>query len=72
MRNPTIMQQASQEGVSHSGRLVVAVDERLGAVGEWVEVLPSLYGTIVMSYEHGCQVWLRPVDVQIWTARRSG
>jgi hypothetical protein len=59
---------ASQERVPSSSRLVVMVDKRLGAVGERVEVLPSLYGTIVMSYEKGCQVWLRPVDVQAWSA----
>jgi hypothetical protein len=60
--------QAFQVRLSHPARLVVSVDRRLGAVGEWVEVLPSLYGTVVMSYEKGCQVWLRPVDVQSWAA----
>jgi hypothetical protein len=64
--------QAFQERVSRPARLVVTVDKRLGAVGERVEVLPSLYGTVVVSYEHGCQVWLRPVDVQAWVARCNG
>ena len=58
-----------QECVSHPARLVVTVDKQLGAVGERVEVLPSLYGTVVMSYEYGCQVWLRLADVQAWVAR---
>ena len=78
MSNPTIMRQtyqevenACQEHLSHPARLVVSVDRRLGAVGEWVEVLPTLYGTVVMSYEHGCRVWLCPVDVQTWAARCS-
>jgi hypothetical protein len=62
------VQNAAQQCVSHPGRLVVTVDRRLGAVGERVEVLPSLFGTVVMSYEHGCQVWLRPVDVQAWSS----
>jgi hypothetical protein len=62
---------AAQERVALPARLVVTVDKRLGVVGERVEVLPSLYGTVVMSYETGCQVWLRPVDVQTWAARCS-
>lgn len=57
------IQDAAQQRVSHPGRLVVIVDKRLGAVGERVEVLPSLSGTVVMSYESGCQVWLRSVEV---------
>ena len=64
-------QDAAQEHVSHPGRLVVTVDKRLGAVGEQVEVLPSLFGIVVMSYESGCQVWLRLVDVHAWAARRG-
>jgi hypothetical protein len=62
---------ALQERLSHPARLVVSVDRRLGAVGERVEVLPSLYGTVVLSYEKGCQVWLRLVDVQAWAASCS-
>jgi hypothetical protein len=62
---------AAQERVSQDGRLVVTVDKWLGAVGEQLEVLPSLYGTVVLSYESGCQVWLRPVYVQSWAARRG-
>ncbi len=71
MREQAGMLQApdtSQERVSRPGKLVVMVDRRLGAVGERVEVLPSLYGTVVMSYESGCQVRLRSVDVQAWVA----
>ena len=63
--------QASQERVSRPARLIVTVDKRLGVVGEQVEVLPSLYGTVVMAYERGCQVWLCPVDVQAWATRRG-
>ena len=60
---------ASQDRVPSSSRLVVTVDKRLGAVGERVEVLPLLYGTVVMSYEHSSQVWLRLVDIQTWVTR---
>jgi hypothetical protein len=63
--------QATQERLTHPTRLVVTVDKRLGMVGERVEVLPSLYGTVVLSYDHGCQVWLRSVDVQAWAAHCS-
>jgi hypothetical protein len=72
MREQAVMQPASQKRVSHPGRLVVTVDRRLGAVGERVEVLPLLYGTVVMSYESSCQVWLRPVDIQAWVACLDG
>jgi hypothetical protein len=61
--------QALRECVSHPVQLVVSVDRRLGAVGEWVEVLPSLYGIVVLSYDSGCQVWLRSLDVQVWSRR---
>lgn len=64
-------QEAAQQRLSHPARLVVTVGKRLGVVGEQVEVLPSLYGTVVLSYEKGCQVWLCPVDVQAWVARWS-
>ena len=60
------VQDAAQQCVSRPERLVVTVEKRLGAVGERVEVLPSLSGTVVMSYQNGCQVWLRSVDVQAW------
>ena len=63
---------ASQRRVPSSSRLVVTVDKRLGAVGERVEVLPSLFGTVVMSSPGGCQVWLRSVDVQPWVAYLDG
>jgi hypothetical protein len=66
------VQNAALQRVSPPGRLVVTVAKQLGAVGERVEVLPSLSGIVVMLYEHGCQVWLRPVDVQGWITRCGG
>jgi hypothetical protein len=76
MNEQAVMQQASQkvevaaqERVSHPGGLMVTLDKWLGAVGERVEVLPSLSGIVVMSYESGCQVWLRSGDAQTWVTR---
>jgi hypothetical protein len=72
MREQAVIQQlqdAAQQRVSHPGRLVITVEKRLDAVGERVEVLPSLSGIVVMSYQGGCQVWLRSVDVQTWVTR---
>ena len=71
MRHQIVIPQAheaTQEWATHPARLVVTGDKRLGVVGERVEVLPWLDGTVVMSYQNGCQVWSRSVDVQAWVA----
>ncbi|HJT54863.1 MAG TPA: hypothetical protein VJ761_00100 [Ktedonobacteraceae bacterium] len=71
MHRQAVLQHTDQtvrEHRSPPARLVVSVDRQLGVVGERVEVLPSLYGMVVMSYEKGCQVWLCSVDVQAWSA----